>query len=122
MESSAKRKILNLLLVLSFQVGYLEWGGSNSSFIFRAEWDIIRKAASAPPASVYSYSAMRAAAIARYTLSKRPFAQINPCRISLPERTHALSVLYRSDRDECKNCVCGYAFFDCRFFCMAKQP
>lgn len=55
MESSAKRKILNLLLVLSFQVGYLEWGGSNSSFIFRAEWDIIRKAASAPEAFLHPF-------------------------------------------------------------------
>lgn len=31
-----KRKILNGLAVLTSLVGYLEWGGGNSSFLFQA--------------------------------------------------------------------------------------
>ena len=40
------KKLLNLLLILTFQFGYLEWGGGNSQFVFQAEADVFRKAIS----------------------------------------------------------------------------
>jgi len=41
-----KKKLLNLLLLLSFQFGYLEWGKNNGLFIFKAEQEIFSKALS----------------------------------------------------------------------------
>lgn len=38
-----KSKLLNILLVLSSLVGYLEWGKENSLFLFQAEGEIIYK-------------------------------------------------------------------------------
>lgn len=38
-----KNKILNLCLVLFSLIGYLEWGGDNSMFLFQGEIDIIQK-------------------------------------------------------------------------------
>ncbi len=39
-----RSKILNLLLLLSFQIGYLEWGTNQHQFIFEAQSEIICKA------------------------------------------------------------------------------
>ncbi len=39
-----KPKVLNLLLLLSFQIGYLEWGANQHQFIFEAQSEIIFKA------------------------------------------------------------------------------
>lgn len=39
-----KPKVLNLLLLLSFQIGYLEWGTNQHQFIFEAQSEIIFKA------------------------------------------------------------------------------
>lgn len=39
-----KKKILNLLLLVAFQFGYLEWGKDNNMFIFQAEKEIFSKA------------------------------------------------------------------------------
>lgn len=39
-----KPKLLNLLLLLSFQIGYLEWGTNQHQFIFEAQYEIIVKA------------------------------------------------------------------------------
>lgn len=39
-----KPKILNLLLLLSFQIGYLEWGTNQHQFIFEAQFEIVSKA------------------------------------------------------------------------------
>lgn len=38
-----KHKILNVLLVLTSLLGYLEWGGGNSMFLFQAEAQILSK-------------------------------------------------------------------------------
>lgn len=37
------KKLLNLFLIITFHFGYLEWGESNSSFIFQAEAEIFKK-------------------------------------------------------------------------------
>lgn len=42
------KKLINILLLLTFQLGYLQWGNSNSSFIFMSEVALISKAGSAP--------------------------------------------------------------------------
>lgn len=38
-----KSKLLNILLIVTSLLGYLEWGGGNQVFLFKAEFDIIRK-------------------------------------------------------------------------------
>jgi hypothetical protein len=40
------KKLLNFLLLVSFQFGYLEWGKNNGLFIFKAEQEIFSKALS----------------------------------------------------------------------------
>lgn len=35
-------KILNALLIVSSLLGYLEWGNANSSFLFEAEWEVVK--------------------------------------------------------------------------------
>ncbi|MBS1535134.1 MAG: hypothetical protein JST78_08655 [Bacteroidetes bacterium] len=39
-----KPKIYNVLLLLSFQFGYLEWGTNQHQFVFQAQFEIITKA------------------------------------------------------------------------------
>ena len=36
-------KFLSLLILLSSLIGYLEWGGGNSGYLFSLEYDLIRK-------------------------------------------------------------------------------
>ncbi|MBK8874308.1 MAG: hypothetical protein KBH11_07760 [Bacteroidia bacterium] len=43
-----KPRILNLLLLLTSLIGYLEWGGNNHSFLFEIELEIIIKLFSRP--------------------------------------------------------------------------
>lgn len=43
-----KTKILNLLLILTSLLGYLEWGGGNHIFLFKAESEIILKLFTSP--------------------------------------------------------------------------
>lgn len=38
-----KTKILTVLLILTSLMGYLEWGGNNSTFLYQAEQEIIIK-------------------------------------------------------------------------------
>lgn len=38
-----KSKILNLLLIITSLMGYLEWSGNNHSFLFQAEAEILSK-------------------------------------------------------------------------------
>ena len=42
------QKILNFFTLLSFQLGYIEWGGKQSAFIFQAEAEIFRQASNHP--------------------------------------------------------------------------
>lgn len=36
-----KAKLLNLLLIFSSMVGYLEWGAGNNSFLFEGEYEVL---------------------------------------------------------------------------------
>ncbi len=44
MHMYTKKKIINLCLLLSFQFGYLEWGGGKHLFIFQAVIEIFQQA------------------------------------------------------------------------------
>jgi len=50
-----KTKILNVLLVLTSPVGYLEWGGNNHLFLFQAELDIVLKLMNDPTSVMYPF-------------------------------------------------------------------
>jgi len=41
--NSIQLRLINIGLLLAFSIGYLEWGGGNSSFIFQAELVIFNK-------------------------------------------------------------------------------
>lgn len=43
MNAQMKSKLLNLGLILSSLVGYLEWGGNNRMFLFQGELEVIAK-------------------------------------------------------------------------------
>ena len=51
-----KKKILNGLAVLTSLFGYLEWGGTNSSFLFQAEWEVIRRLFSEPLSVLHPFT------------------------------------------------------------------
>lgn len=48
-----RRKILNLLLILTSLIGYLEWGGNSHAFLFQAEGEILRKICIAPASLIH---------------------------------------------------------------------
>lgn len=43
MEANMKSKLLNLLLLLTSLVGYMEWSGNNHAFLFQAEGEVLAK-------------------------------------------------------------------------------
>lgn len=47
-QKTMKSKILNLLLILTSLIGYLEWGGGKHLFLFQAEAEIFSKLFSDP--------------------------------------------------------------------------
>lgn len=51
-----KKKILNLLVVLTSLFGYLEWGSGNSAFLFQAEWEVLRRLFSEPLAVIHPFT------------------------------------------------------------------
>lgn len=51
-----KSKILNGLLILTSLVGYLEWGAGNSSFLFQAEYEVLRKLFTDPLSAVHPFT------------------------------------------------------------------
>lgn len=51
-----KRKILNGLAILTSLFGYLEWGGGNSMFLFRAEWEVIRRLVTDPLSAAHPFT------------------------------------------------------------------
>lgn len=48
-------RILNLLLLLSFLIGYLEWGPKQHAFIFSAEYDVVRNAFKNPFSVIHPF-------------------------------------------------------------------
>jgi hypothetical protein len=48
-----KKKALNLVLILTSLIGYLEWGGSNSMFLFQGEMQVISSFISDPNSMIH---------------------------------------------------------------------
>ena len=53
-----KQKIINLLLILSSLLGYLEWGGNNHLFLMQAEGELLRKMFSDPTSVIHPFTLM----------------------------------------------------------------
>ena len=53
-----KHKILNLLLVLTSLIGYLEWSGGNHLFLFQAEAQILSKLFTDPQSVLHPFTVL----------------------------------------------------------------
>lgn len=51
-----KLKILNAVLIITSLLGYLEWGGDNSVFLFQSEYDVIIKLFTNPTAASHPFT------------------------------------------------------------------
>lgn len=51
-----KYKVLNLLLILTSLIGYLQWSGNNSAFLFEAEYEVINKLFSASKSVIHPFT------------------------------------------------------------------
>ena len=51
-----KSKILNLLLILTSLIGFLEWGKNNKLFLFQAEAEIISKLFTDPISVIHPFT------------------------------------------------------------------
>ncbi|WP_291274400.1 hypothetical protein [Flavobacterium sp.] len=51
-----KNKILNLLLIITSLLGYLEWSGNNHSFLFQAETEILSKLFNSPNSILHPFT------------------------------------------------------------------
>lgn len=51
-----KNKILNLLLIITSLLGYLEWSGNNHSFLFQAEAEILSKLFNSPNSILHPFT------------------------------------------------------------------
>lgn len=51
-----KSKILNVLLIITSLIGYLEWSGDSSSFLFQAEAEIFSKIFSDPQSVLHPFT------------------------------------------------------------------
>lgn len=48
-------KILNFILIVTSLIGYLEWSGDSSTFLFQAEWEIIYKIFTNPTSVLHPF-------------------------------------------------------------------
>ena len=53
-----KHKILNLALILTSLIGYLEWGGGNSMYLFQGEADIVRRLFTDPGSAIHPFTVL----------------------------------------------------------------
>ena len=51
-----KSKILNIGLILTSFVGYLEWGGGNSMFLFQGEIEVVSKFLNDPASALHPFT------------------------------------------------------------------
>lgn len=51
-----KRKVLNGLVILTSLLGYLEWGAGNRTFLFQAEWEVLRRLGSDPLSVIHPFT------------------------------------------------------------------
>ncbi len=55
-QGEMKTKLLNLALILTSLVGYLEWGGGNAMFLVQGEFDIIVKLFTNPSSALHPFT------------------------------------------------------------------
>lgn len=53
-----KSKILNILLIFTSLLGYLEWGGNSHSFLFQVEGEIFLKLFSDPVSVIHPFTVL----------------------------------------------------------------
>ena len=53
-----KSKIINLCLILTSLLGYLEWGGNNNMFLFEGEWQILSQLFTDPLAALHPFTVL----------------------------------------------------------------
>lgn len=51
-----KLKLYNLGVVLASLIGYLEWGGNNSSFLFQGEYEVLSKLFTDPVSVIHPFT------------------------------------------------------------------
>jgi type IV secretory pathway VirB6-like protein len=51
-------RILNLLVLLTSMLGYLQWGTDQSSFLFQAEWEVLRKLFTHPIEALHPFTVL----------------------------------------------------------------
>lgn len=51
-----EKRFLNVLAVITSLFGYLEWGAGNSTFLFVAEWEVLRRLVSEPLSVVHPFT------------------------------------------------------------------
>jgi cobalamin biosynthesis protein CobD/CbiB len=51
-----KLKLINILLLVTSLLGYLEWGGNNHAFLFQSEYQIILKLFSSPKDAIHPFT------------------------------------------------------------------
>lgn len=51
-----KSKILNLLLIITSLLGFLEWGGNNHTFLFQAEAELLSKVFTDPISVIHPFT------------------------------------------------------------------
>ncbi len=51
-----KRKLLNVFLILTSLLGYLEWGGGNSMFLFQGEFEVLGKLYHDPVSAAHPFT------------------------------------------------------------------
>lgn len=51
-----KLRVLNGLVILTSLLGYLEWGADNRTFLFQAEWEVLRRLSSDPLSVIHPFT------------------------------------------------------------------
>lgn len=51
-----KLRIFNGLVILTSLLGYLEWGADNRTFLFQAEWEVLRRLSSDPMSVIHPFT------------------------------------------------------------------
>lgn len=51
-----KEKLLNILLIISSLVGYLEWGTDNKSFLFEGEYEVLSNLFTNPEKAIHPFT------------------------------------------------------------------
>lgn len=51
-----REKLLNAALVVTSLIGYLEWGGGNSAFLFEAEWALLVQLVRDPASTLHPFT------------------------------------------------------------------